>query len=72
MCRYKNGNPKHASRFICLSCGKIIMEKIQKMICEGFLNQRIRGLDGRTPEFPKMVFELRRGNNLEKDDPYYG
>lgn len=46
-------------------------QKIQKMICEGFLNQRIRGLDGRTPEFPKMVFELRRGNNLEKDDPYY-
>lgn len=46
-------------------------QKIQKMICEGFLNQRIRGLDGRTPEFPKMVFELRKGNNLEKDDPYY-
>ena len=46
-------------------------QKIQKMICEGFLNQRIRGLDGRTPEFPKMVFELRRGNNLEKTDPYY-
>lgn len=46
-------------------------QKIQKMICEGFLDQRIRGLDGRTPEFPKMVFELRRGNNLEKNDPYY-
>lgn len=46
-------------------------QKIQKMICEGFLNQRIRGLDGVTPEFPKMVFELRRGNNLEVTDPYY-
>lgn len=46
-------------------------QKIQKMICEGFLNQRIRGLDGRTPEFPKMVFELRRGNNLDPTDPYY-
>lgn len=46
-------------------------QKIQAMICEGFLNQRIRGLGGKTPEFPKMVFELRRGNNLEKNDPYY-
>lgn len=46
-------------------------QKIQEMVCEGFLNQRIRGLDGRTPEFPKMVFEVRRGNNLEKTDPYY-
>lgn len=46
-------------------------QKIQKMICKGFLNQRIRGLDGVTPEFPKMVFELRKGNNLNPTDPYY-
>lgn len=28
--RYKNGNPKKASRFICLSCGRIIMEGLQR------------------------------------------
>lgn len=30
MCRYKNGNPQKSSRFVCLSCGRIIMEGIQR------------------------------------------
>ncbi len=30
MCRYKNGNPKKSSKFICLSCGRVIMEGIQR------------------------------------------
>lgn len=29
MCK-RNGNPKKSSKFICLSCGKIIMEGIQR------------------------------------------
>lgn len=47
-------------------------QKIQHMIITALLNQRIAGLTGGvTPVFPKMVFELKRGNNLEPIDKYY-
>ena len=47
-------------------------QKIQYMIITSMLNQRINGLSGGvTPVFPKICFELKRGNNLEPTDPYY-
>ncbi len=47
-------------------------QKIQHMILTGFLNQRIAGLTGGvTPVFPKIVFETRKGNNLNPEDKYY-
>lgn len=47
-------------------------QKIQHLIITSLLNQRITGLTGGiTPVFPKMVFELKRGNNLEPTDKYY-
>lgn len=47
-------------------------QKIQYMIITSMLNQRIEGLSGGvTPVFPKICFELKRGNNLEQNDPYY-
>lgn len=47
-------------------------QKIQHMIVTSFLNQRIKGLTGGiTPVFPKIVFELTKGNNLEPTDKYY-
>lgn len=47
-------------------------QKIQHMIITSMLNQRITGLTGGvTPVFPKIVFELLRGNNLETTDKYY-
>lgn len=47
-------------------------QKIQHMIITAMLNQRIAGLTGGiTPVFPKIVFELKKGNNFEPDDKYY-
>lgn len=47
-------------------------QKIQHMIVTSMLNQRIKGLTGGiTPVFPKIVFELKRGNNFETTDKYY-
>lgn len=47
-------------------------QKIQHMIVTAMLNQRIAGLTGGvTPVFPKIVFELKRGNNLSPEDKYY-
>ena len=46
-------------------------QKIQVMLTKAILNQRLKGLtNGVTPVFPKLVFELKRGNNLELDDKY--
>ena len=47
-------------------------QKIQYMIITSMLKQRINGLTGGvTPVFPKICFELKRGNNLDSTDPYY-
>lgn len=47
-------------------------QRIQHLIITNILNTRIKGLSGGvTPVFPKLVFELKRGNNLEKEDKYY-
>lgn len=46
--------------------------KIQKMITMAMLNQRLKGLTGGvTPVFPKLTYQLKRGNNLDKNDPFY-
>lgn len=48
------------------------LQRIQYMICEAYLRQRINGLSGDvTPVFPKIVFETKRGNNLDPTDKYY-
>lgn len=45
---------------------------IQENIVKAILNQRIKGLTGGvTPVFPKIVYHLRNGNNLNSGDPYY-
>lgn len=47
-------------------------QKIQYIIVTSILKRRIQGLSGGiTPVFPKICFELKRGNNLEPQDPYY-
>ncbi|MBU3186523.1 anaerobic ribonucleoside-triphosphate reductase [Clostridium estertheticum] len=47
-------------------------QKIQKMITEAILNQRIKGLTGGiTPVFPKLVYQNTEGNNLNPGDKYY-
>lgn len=47
-------------------------QKIQHMILTSLLQVRIDGLTGGvTPVFPKLCFELKRGNNLDPDDKYY-
>ena len=46
--------------------------KIHNMIIKAILEQRLRGLtDGVTPVFPKLVFQLKRGVNLDPNDPEY-
>lgn len=46
--------------------------RIQKTITKAILKQRLAGLtNGVTPVFPKLVFELKKGNNLDKQDPFY-
>lgn len=47
-------------------------QKIQHMILTNLLQVRIEGLTGGvTPVFPKLCFELKRGNNLNPEDKYY-
>lgn len=47
-------------------------QRIQHMIVTAMLNQRIAGLTGGiTPVFPKIVFEVKKGNNFNFDDKYY-
>lgn len=47
-------------------------QRIQHMIITNMLQVRIDGLTGGiTPVFPKLCFELKRGNNLEPTDKYY-
>lgn len=47
-------------------------QKIQKMLTKAILNQRIKGLTGGvTPVFPKLVYQVAKGNNLNPEDPYY-
>lgn len=47
-------------------------QKIQHMILTNLLQVRIDGLTGGvTPVFPKLCFELKRGNNLNPEDKYY-
>lgn len=37
MCK-RNGNPKRASKFICLKCGKIVMDGLQRTKQRPFLH----------------------------------
>ncbi|HEY8804900.1 MAG TPA: anaerobic ribonucleoside-triphosphate reductase, partial [Clostridium sp.] len=47
-------------------------QKIQKMLTQAILNQRIKGLTGGvTPVFPKLVYQNTKGNNLDPGDKYY-
>ena len=46
--------------------------RCQEIFINSYLEIRTKGLTGGlTPVFPKLVMELKRGNNLEPDDPYY-
>lgn len=46
--------------------------KIHNMIITAILNQRLRGLTGGvTPVFPKLVFQLKNGVNLNPDEEDY-
>ena len=47
-------------------------QEVQRIIATAILNQRLEGLtDGVTPVFPKLVFQLKEGNNLNPGDPNY-
>ena len=47
-------------------------QKIQYLIISSMLKQRLKGLTGGvTPVFPKICFELKKGNNLNTEDKYY-
>ena len=47
-------------------------QKIQVLLTESILNQRIKGLTGGvTPVFPKIVYHLEKGNNLLPNDKYH-
>lgn len=47
-------------------------QKIQHMIITNILQVRIDGLTGDvTPVFPKLCFELKKGNNFDVTDKYY-
>lgn len=47
-------------------------KRCQEIFISSYLAIRTKGLTGGlTPVFPKLVMEVRRGNNLEKNDPYY-
>ena len=46
--------------------------KIHNMIIKAILNQRLKGLTGGvTPVFPKLVFQLKNGTNLNPTDKDY-
>ncbi len=44
-----------------------------RLIQKGILNNQIRGLGAKsvTPVFPKLVYAVREGHNLNKEDPFY-
>lgn len=47
-------------------------QHIQHLILTEFLKTRIEGLTGGvTPVFPKLCFQLKKGNNLNPEDKYY-
>ena len=47
-------------------------QKIQYLIISSMLKQRLKGLTGGvTPVFPKICFELKKGNNLNTEDKYF-
>ncbi len=47
-------------------------QRIEKMITEAILKQRLKGLTGGvTPVFPKLVYQNTKGNNLDPGDKYY-
>jgi len=47
-------------------------QKLQKMLTQAILNQRIEGLTGGvTPVFPKLTYQNTIGNNLNPEDKYY-
>lgn len=47
-------------------------QRIQYLIITNMLKVRTEGLTGGiTPVFPKLCFELKKGNNLNPEDPYY-
>ena len=47
-------------------------QKIQYLIITSILKQRLKGLTGGvTPVFPKICFELKKGNNFDETDKYY-
>ena len=49
-----------------------IDEKLHTMIVKSILSQRLEGLTGGiTPVFPKLVFQLKKGNNLDPNDKYF-
>ena len=78
MCK-SNGHPKRASSFICLSCGKIIMEGIQRpkqqeylhikdLYC-AFENKDVKAVEIRwcddKDEIIQHISELKRESNYE-------
>lgn len=78
MCK-SNGHPKRASSFICLSCGKIIMEGIQRpkqqeylhikdLYC-AFENKDVKAVEIRwcddKDEIIQHISELKREYNYE-------
>jgi len=47
-------------------------QRVQYLIITSILKQRLKGLTGGvTPVFPKICFELKKGNNLDETDKYY-
>lgn len=47
-------------------------QKVQYLIITSILKQRLKGLTGGvTPVFPKICFELKKGNNFDETDKYY-
>lgn len=47
-------------------------QRVQYLIITSILKQRLKGLTGGvTPVFPKICFELKKGNNFYETDKYY-
>lgn len=64
--------------FITLELNAVDLEaddfdrRCQEIFINSYLDIRTKGLTGGlTPVFPKLVMELKRGNNLDPGDPYY-
>lgn len=84
MCK-RNGHPKRASSFICLSCGKVIMEGIQRpkqreylhikdLYCV-FENKDVKAVEVRwcdnKDEIIQHIPELKREYNHESEEINY-